>query len=60
MPPLVACGRKWEFGSDDLVIPGCVIVLIRLCWLILQVNHYYTLFCSLTTLTDYVLSLCIP
>ena len=36
MPPLSACGRRWEFGSDDLVIPGAVVVAVRLCWFLLQ------------------------
>lgn len=34
MPPLVACGRTWEFGSDDLVFPGVVSVFLRVVWLI--------------------------
>ena len=34
MPALVACGRKWEIGSDDLVLPGIVSILIRTLWLI--------------------------
>ena len=34
MPPLIACGRKWEFGSDDLVFPGVVSVFVRAVWLI--------------------------
>ena len=38
MPALRACGRSWEFGSDDLVFPGLLIILIRLIWLLLQVR----------------------
>lgn len=34
MPPLKACGRIWEFGSDDLVLPGIVSVFVRTVWLI--------------------------
>ena len=34
MPPLVACGRTWEFGSDDLVFPGAVSVFVRALWLL--------------------------
>ncbi|XP_003384478.1 PREDICTED: sn1-specific diacylglycerol lipase beta-like [Amphimedon queenslandica] len=37
MPPLRACGRRWEFASDDLVIPGSVLVGIRSIWLIIQI-----------------------
>ena len=33
MPPLKACGRTWEFGSDDLVFPGVVSVFGRALWL---------------------------
>lgn len=36
MPPLAACGRLWEFGSDDLVLPGVAVVSVRLFWFILQ------------------------
>ena len=36
MPSLVAVGRRWEFGSDDLVFPGLVAVGIRLLWLVTQ------------------------
>ena len=39
MPPLRACGRRWEFASDDLVIPGSLLVAIRSIWLIIQVRH---------------------
>ncbi|XP_077979551.1 diacylglycerol lipase-beta-like [Glandiceps talaboti] len=34
MPGLVACGRSWEIGSDDLVFPGMASVFIRLVWII--------------------------
>ena len=34
MPPLKACGRTWEFGSDDLVFPGVVSVFVRTLWLL--------------------------
>jgi sn1-specific diacylglycerol lipase len=34
MPPLVACGRTWEFGSDDLVFPSAVSVFVRSLWLV--------------------------
>ncbi|XP_070579406.1 diacylglycerol lipase-beta-like isoform X2 [Ptychodera flava] len=34
MPGLVACGRRWEIGSDDLVFPGLASVFIRVAWII--------------------------
>ena len=34
MPPLVACGRHWEFGSDDLVFPGVASLITRTLWFI--------------------------
>ena len=34
MPPLVACGRTWEFGSDDLVFPGVASIFVRTLWFI--------------------------
>ena len=34
MPPLVACGRTWEIGSDDLVFPGIVSLLVRVLWFV--------------------------
>ena len=34
MPPLVACGRIWEFGSDDLVFPGIASITLRVFWFI--------------------------
>ena len=37
MPGLHACGRNWEFGSDDLFFPGLVLVIVRSIWLLLQV-----------------------
>lgn len=50
MPPLVAFGRRWEFGSDDLVLPGLVVVGIRLLWFVTQVIGiavlHNTLFCQ--------------
>lgn len=36
MPSLIAVGRRWEFGSDDLVFPGLVAAGIRLLWLLAQ------------------------
>ena len=32
MPALVACGRKWEIGSDDLVLPGIASIFLRTFW----------------------------
>ena len=32
MPGLNACGRTWEFGSDDLFFPAIISVTIRACW----------------------------
>lgn len=34
MPPLVACGRTWGIGSDDLVFPGIISLLVRVLWLV--------------------------
>ena len=34
MPALVACGRVWEIGSDDLFFPGLATVAIRIVWFI--------------------------
>lgn len=34
MPGLKACGRTWEFGSDDLFFPAVVSVAIRVCWFV--------------------------
>ena len=34
MPALEACGRKWEFGSDDLVFPGLASLFVRVLWLL--------------------------
>ena len=34
MPALVACGRTWEFGSDDLFYPCLAATTIRIMWLI--------------------------
>ena len=32
MPGLKACGRTWEFGSDDLFFPAVISVTIRVAW----------------------------
>ena len=32
MPPLVAFGRKWDVGSDDLVFPGTAFLLAKGAW----------------------------
>ncbi|XP_022093970.1 sn1-specific diacylglycerol lipase alpha-like isoform X2 [Acanthaster planci] len=34
MPGLVALGRRWSLGSDDLVLPGCTLFVIHVAWLI--------------------------
>ena len=34
MPALVACGRTWEFGSDDIFYPGFVAVTVHSIWLL--------------------------
>ena len=34
MPALVACGRIWEFGSDDLFYPAIFSTFIRSIWLL--------------------------
>ena len=30
MPTMVACGRRWPIGSDDLVFPGIASLLVRI------------------------------
>jgi len=32
MPGLVMFGRRWGFGSDDLVVPTIVIALLHTAW----------------------------
>ena len=32
MPGLVMFGRRWSFGSDDLVVPTIVIALLHTAW----------------------------
>ena len=32
MPGLIAAGRRWSIGSDDLVIPGAILFFIHLTW----------------------------
>ena len=32
MPGLIACGRRWDIGSDDLVFPGIGESLMRSVW----------------------------
>ncbi len=32
MPALVACGRIWEFGSDDIFFPGIISLIVRIIW----------------------------
>lgn len=34
MPALVACGRTWEFGSDDVFFPGVSAVTVHSIWLL--------------------------
>ena len=34
MPGLKACGRTWEFGSDDLFFPALISVVIRVSWFV--------------------------
>lgn len=34
MPGLKACGRTWEFGSDDLFFPAVISVAIRVVWFV--------------------------
>ena len=34
MPALVACGRMWEFGSDDIFCPGVAAVALHAVWLL--------------------------
>ncbi|XP_006813555.1 diacylglycerol lipase-beta-like [Saccoglossus kowalevskii] len=51
MPGLVACGRRWEIGSDDLVFPGMSSVVIRLAWIVAiavvyQVHHADLVHCD--------------
>ncbi|KAH3738736.1 diacylglycerol lipase-alpha-like [Dreissena polymorpha] len=34
MPGMVAFGRRWSTGSDDLVVPALFLAVMHLCWII--------------------------
>ena len=67
MPAMVACGRHWEFGSDDLFFPSLASIAVRCIWflgtvggasyfrhaLLCEPMHYLAIF----TLTLLVLTL---
>ncbi|XP_035662248.1 sn1-specific diacylglycerol lipase alpha-like isoform X2 [Branchiostoma floridae] len=36
MPGLVVFNRRWSVGSDDLVVPGLILLLLHLAWLIVM------------------------
>ena len=38
MPPMVVCGKRWNVGSDDFVIPSLLAILVRL----IRWKHNYT------------------
>ncbi|XP_014672368.1 PREDICTED: sn1-specific diacylglycerol lipase beta-like [Priapulus caudatus] len=50
MPGLVVFGRRWMIGSDDLVFPALVEILVRITWLmaivIVVAIHHSNLYCS--------------
>lgn len=69
MPGLNACGRTWEFGSDDLFFPAIVSVAIRACWFIgvlggvlyfrpaveCESSHYLAVFASAILLSTLII-----
>ena len=32
MPGIVLFQRRWSFGSDDLVVPAVVLLLLHIAW----------------------------
>ncbi|XP_071792184.1 diacylglycerol lipase-alpha-like isoform X1 [Asterias amurensis] len=59
MPGLVALGRRWSLGSDDLVVPGAVLFTLHLGWLIvlsviLGLDHPQNDECS-SSLRNYII-----
>lgn len=46
MPGLVMFGRRWSFGSDDLVLPHVVLALLHTAWYV--TSRYVTLIYLLT------------
>lgn len=69
MPGLNACGRTWEFGSDDLFFPAIVSVAIRVCWFVgvlggvvyfryavgCEPSHYLAIFASAILLSTLII-----
>ncbi|XP_072164753.1 diacylglycerol lipase-alpha-like [Diadema setosum] len=37
MPGLIALGRRWSVGSDDLVIPSTIFLVIHVVWTIILI-----------------------
>lgn len=40
MPALVAFGRKWRIGSDDLVYPYIVSLCTRFLWYVADITEF--------------------
>jgi len=40
MPGLVMFGRRWSFGSDDLVVPTIVLVLLHSAWYVNRFSFF--------------------
>ncbi len=40
MPGLIACNRRWDVGSDDLVYPGFAEVVLRGIWYVVRYIRY--------------------
>ena len=51
MPGLEMFGRRWSFGSDDLVLPHVVLALLHTAWYV--TSRYVTLIHLLTYLLTY-------
>ncbi|XP_072046452.1 uncharacterized protein [Amphiura filiformis] len=51
MPGLIAAGRRWSIGSDDLVIPGAILFFVHLTWTagmaaVISISKENTIGCS--------------
>jgi len=38
MPGLVACGRRWGFGSDDLILPHIPLAIVHTALIVTLLN----------------------
>lgn len=56
MPAVVACGRTWEFGSDDLVFPAALLVAARSLWLVCQIAAVIAFNGAITCMDVYFVS----